>query len=68
MAMHDSILDTIGRTPVVRLQRVAPAHVELYAKIESFNPGGSVKDDETIAVADAHGMAMLMTGERHFRH
>jgi phosphoribosylaminoimidazolecarboxamide formyltransferase/IMP cyclohydrolase len=31
-------------------------------------PGGSVKDDETIAVADAHGMVMLMTGERHFRH
>ncbi|MEX2314352.1 MAG: bifunctional phosphoribosylaminoimidazolecarboxamide formyltransferase/IMP cyclohydrolase, partial [Thermomicrobiales bacterium] len=31
-------------------------------------PGGSVKDAETIAVADAHGMAMLMTGERHFRH
>jgi phosphoribosylaminoimidazolecarboxamide formyltransferase/IMP cyclohydrolase len=31
-------------------------------------PGGSVKDDETIAVADANGMVMLMTGERHFRH
>jgi phosphoribosylaminoimidazolecarboxamide formyltransferase/IMP cyclohydrolase len=31
-------------------------------------PGGSVKDAETIAVADAHGMTMLMTGERHFRH
>jgi phosphoribosylaminoimidazolecarboxamide formyltransferase / IMP cyclohydrolase len=31
-------------------------------------PGGSVKDDETVAVADAYGMAMLMTGERHFRH
>ena len=40
MALYDSILDTIGRTPVVKLHRVAPAHVTLYAKVESFNPGG----------------------------
>src|SRR3546814_10532236 len=38
--IHDSILGTIGRTPVVRLNRVAPANVELYAKVEAFNPGG----------------------------
>ncbi|HZF96753.1 MAG TPA: pyridoxal-phosphate dependent enzyme, partial [Pseudoxanthomonas sp.] len=44
MALYDSILDTIGRTPIVRLNRLAPAHVTLYAKVESFNPGGSVKD------------------------
>ena len=37
MALYDSILDTIGRTPVVKLHRVAPAHVTLYAKVESFN-------------------------------
>src|SRR5690242_20670475 len=43
MNLHASILDTIGGTPVVRLNRLAPAHVELYAKVESFNPGGSVK-------------------------
>ncbi len=42
MALYDSILDTIGGTPVVRLHRLAPANVTLYAKVESFNPGGSV--------------------------
>ena len=44
MALYDSVLDTIGNTPIVRLQRIAPKHVTLYAKVESFNPGGSVKD------------------------
>jgi cysteine synthase A len=44
MALYDSILDTVGNTPIVKLQRIAPAHVTLYAKVESFNPGGSVKD------------------------
>ena len=42
--IYDSILDTIGRTPIVKLGRIAPAHVHLYAKVEFFNPGGSVKD------------------------
>ena len=42
MAIFDSILDTIGRTPVVKLQRLAPAHAELYVKVEAFNPAGSV--------------------------
>ncbi len=41
---YASILDTIGNTPVVRLETIGPAHVNLYAKIESFNPMGSVKD------------------------
>src|SRR5690606_12942266 len=48
--IHASIADTIGRTRVVRLQRVAPRHVELYVKIESFNPGGSVKDRLALAI------------------
>ena len=58
MAIHDSILDTIGRTPVVRLQRLAPPGVELHAKVEAFNPGGSVKDRLALAIildAEAHG-------------
>ncbi|HVX96799.1 MAG TPA: bifunctional phosphoribosylaminoimidazolecarboxamide formyltransferase/IMP cyclohydrolase, partial [Polyangia bacterium] len=33
-----------------------------------IQPGGSVRDDESIAAADEHGMAMVVTGERHFRH
>jgi cysteine synthase A len=57
--IHDSILDTIGRTPVVRLHRIAPSGVSLYAKVESFNPGGSVKDRLAIAIvldAEARGL------------
>lgn len=42
--VYDSILDTIGNTPIVRLNHLAPDHVEIYAKLESFNPMGSVKD------------------------
>jgi cysteine synthase A len=62
--IHDSILDTIGRTPVVRLHRVAPSHVTLYAKVESFNPGGSVKDRLAIAVIlDAERKGLLKPGD-----
>ena len=59
MTIHDSILDTIGNTPVVRLHRIAPPNVTLYAKVESFNPGGSVKDRLAIAIildAEAKGL------------
>ncbi len=44
MARFNSILETIGNTPVIRLNRLAPAGVNLYVKVEAFNPGGSVKD------------------------
>jgi cysteine synthase A len=64
MALHDSILDTIGRTPIIRLRRLAPGHVELYAKVESFNPGGSVKDRLAIAVIlDAEARGLLSPGD-----
>ena len=53
MALHDDITATIGDTPIVRLQRIAPAHVSLYAKVESFNPGGSVKDRLALAMVCA---------------
>ncbi|MFN4295173.1 MAG: PLP-dependent cysteine synthase family protein, partial [Thermoflexales bacterium] len=49
---YDSILETVGETPVVRLSKLAPAHVNLYAKIESFNPMGSVKDRFARAVIE----------------
>jgi cysteine synthase A len=62
--IHDSILDTIGHTPVVRLQRIAPAKVELYAKVEFFNPGGSVKDRLAIAIVlDAEARGLLKPGD-----
>ena len=64
MAMYDSILDTIGATPVVRLARIAPAHVRMYAKVESFNPGGSVKDRLALAIVlDAERRGALKPGD-----
>ena len=64
MPIHDSILDTIGRTPVVRLNRIAPSRVELYAKVESFNPGGSVKDRLALAIVlDAEAKGLLKPGD-----
>ena len=64
MALHDSILDTIGDTPVVKLQRLAPAHVSLYVKVESFNPGGSVKDRLALAIVlDAERKGLLKPGD-----
>lgn len=62
--IHDSILDTIGRTPIVRLHRLAPPGIELYAKVESFNPGGSVKDRLALAIIrDAEDRGLLKPGD-----
>lgn len=62
--IHDSILDTIGRTPVVRLNRIAPEGVSIYAKVESFNPGGSVKDRLALAIIlDAERRGVLKPGD-----
>ena len=48
-----SILETVGRTPVVRINRLGPPGVELYVKLEAFNPMGSVKDRMALAVIEA---------------
>ena len=62
--IHENILGTIGHTPIVRLHRVAPSHVTLYAKVEAFNPGGSVKDRLAIAVIlDAEKQGLLKAGD-----
>ncbi|WP_017165889.1 cysteine synthase A [Xanthomonas phaseoli] len=64
MALYDNILDTIGRTPVVKLQRLAPDNVTLYLKVESFNPGGSVKDRLALAIIlDAEQRGLLKPGD-----
>ncbi|WP_394001305.1 cysteine synthase A [Luteimonas sp. WGS1318] len=64
MALYDSILDTIGHTPIVRLHRIAPPNVALYAKVESFNPGGSVKDRLALAIIlDAEAKGLLKPGD-----
>jgi cysteine synthase A len=53
MARYNDITEAIGRTPAVRLHRLAPPHVELYVKLEAQNPMGSVKDRLALGVIDA---------------
>jgi len=50
---YSSILETIGNTPVVRINRLAPAGVNVFVKVEAFNPLGSVKDRLAIGVIEA---------------
>ena len=62
---YESIVDTIGRTPVVRIRRLAPAGVNLYVKVEAFNPLGSVKDRLAMGVIeDAERRGELKTWPR----
>ena len=62
--IYDSIVDTIGRTPVVRIHRLAPAHVTMYVKVEMFNPGGSVKDRLAVAlIEDGERRGALTPGQ-----
>src|SRR5438093_13162593 len=64
MARFDSILGTVGRTPVVRINKLAPAHVNLYVKIEAFNPMGSVKDRLALGIIeDAERTGKLSPGQ-----
>jgi cysteine synthase A len=53
VAKYESILETVGRTPVVRVNRLAPAGIDLYVKVEAFNPLGSVKDRLALGVIEA---------------
>src|SRR3954453_21148494 len=52
MTKFASILETVGRTPVVRVNKLAPPNVNLYVKVEAFNPMGSVKDRMARAVIE----------------
>jgi cysteine synthase A len=62
--IYDSILQTIGNTPVVRLNRMAPDNVEIYVKVESFNPMASVKDRLAFAIInDAEEAGELKPGQ-----
>jgi len=62
--IYDSILDTIGNTPVVKLHRLAPKHVTIYVKVEAFNPAGSVKDRLALAIIlDAEQRGTLKPGQ-----
>ena len=62
--IYDSILDTIGNTPVVRLNRIAPDGIEMFVKVESFNPLASIKDRLAIAIIiDAEQRGLLKPGD-----
>jgi len=62
--IYESILHTIGRTPIVRVHRSAPAHVAMYVKCEFFNPLSSVKDRLAIAIIeDAERSGALKPGQ-----
>jgi cysteine synthase A len=59
MPIYSNILGTIGRTPVVKINRLAPAGIDMFVKCEFFNPLGSVKDRLAIAVIEVCAMFAL---------
>jgi cysteine synthase A len=62
--IHENILGTIGNTPVIRINHLAPAHVTIYVKCEAFNPLSSVKDRLAIAIIeDAERRGTLKPGQ-----
>jgi len=62
--IYNSILDTIGNTPIVRLNRIAPDGIEMFVKVESFNPLASVKDRLAFAIVnDAEQKGLLKPGD-----
>jgi len=62
--IHDSILGTVGNTPIVRINRLAPEGVTMYAKLEYFNPLSSVKDRLALAIIlDAERSGTLKPGQ-----
>jgi cysteine synthase len=64
MAKYQSILETVGRTPVVRINKLAPQGINLFVKVEAFNPLGSVKDRLALGVIeDAEKRGELKPGQ-----
>jgi cysteine synthase A len=62
--IYNSILDTIGHTPVIRIQRLAPDGIEMYVKVEAFNPMSSVKDRLALGIIlDAEKRGLLQPGQ-----
>ncbi|MFZ9129039.1 MAG: PLP-dependent cysteine synthase family protein, partial [Pseudomonadales bacterium] len=57
----DNIVQTVGDTPCVRLNRIAPAHVTMYVKVESFNPLSSVKDRLALSIIERAERDGLLT-------
>src|SRR3954469_15076916 len=64
MTRFGNIVETVGNTPIVRINRLAPQGVDVYVKIEAFNPLGSVKDRMALAVIeDAERKGVLKPGQ-----
>jgi len=62
--IYDSILDTIGNTPIIHLNRIAPDGIEMFVKVESFNPLASVKDRLAFAIVnDAEKRGLIKPGD-----
>ncbi|MFK8010785.1 MAG: cysteine synthase A [Marinicellaceae bacterium] len=62
--IYQSILDTIGNTPIIKINNLAPDHVDVYVKVESFNPMASVKDRLAHAIiTDAESKNLLKPGQ-----
>jgi len=51
--LYDSVLDTIGDTPVIKINKLGPSHATIYVKVEAFNPAGSVKDRLAVNIIEA---------------
>jgi cysteine synthase A len=62
--IFNSILDTIGRTPVIRINKLAPEGINMYVKVEAFNPMSSVKDRLALGIiVDAENKGLLSPGQ-----
>jgi cysteine synthase len=62
--IYDDISQTVGRTPIVRVNRLAPSHVVVYVKLEAQNPGGSIKDRLALGIVeDAELRGLLKPGQ-----
>ena len=62
--IYNNILETIGNTPVIKIQKLAPEGRDIYVKVEAFNPMGSVKDRLAIGIIlDAEKRGVLKPGQ-----
>ena len=62
----NTVLERIGTTPLVRINKLGSTHAEVVAKVEFFNPGGSVKDRIALAMIEAAEKGGLLVGFEKF--
>ena len=68
MGINSSLLSLIGNTPILKLNAFDTGKCELFVKLESHNPGGSIKDNLSIDYCNKNNLSMVLTGIRHFKH